>query len=67
MSNSSEVEVLMLVLEEQRETNRLLGALVEALAEEAEEPVQTTYMDGTPVRRKPETTEWVQRTGGTCL
>lgn len=52
MTTSSEVEIAVLILEEQRETNRLLKALIDALAEEMPEEEQpaTTYMDGSAVR-----------------
>lgn len=44
--------LLRQMLEEQRRTNSLLSTLIEALADEGDDPdaQPATYMDGTPVR-----------------
>lgn len=48
-------EVLVILhnlLEEQRTTNQLLHLLIQALAEDGEDPdaVPTSYLDGTPIQ-----------------
>lgn len=51
MSERAE-SLLAELLEEQRRTNELLLLLIQALAEEGQDPdaMPPTYMDGTPVR-----------------
>ncbi|HEQ0018829.1 TPA: hypothetical protein VDW60_004479 [Pseudomonas aeruginosa] len=51
----SEEEVRLLLrdlLDEQRKTNQLLHLLIQALAEDGEDPdaVPTSYLDGTPIQ-----------------
>ncbi|HHZ8330625.1 TPA: hypothetical protein ACWMBB_006424 [Pseudomonas aeruginosa] len=44
--------ILHNLLEEQRKTNQLLHLLIQALAEDGEDPdaVPTSYLDGTPIQ-----------------
>ncbi|ERZ12378.1 hypothetical protein [Pseudomonas aeruginosa] len=44
--------ILRNLLEEQRKTNQLLHLLIQALAEDGDDPeaVPTSYLDGTPIQ-----------------
>lgn len=48
---SQDIQLLQLILQEQRKTNQLLLMLIEAMGEEDADPDDepVTYMDGTPV------------------
>lgn len=51
--SGEEVRIILRdLLDEQRKTNQLLHLLIQALAEDGEDPdaMQTSYLDGTPIQ-----------------